>query len=227
MPRRRAGRARFSILAKKVLAGACVEVWDRNPPGATYGFGVVFSDEAMEAIRRADEVVHDGIVSGRAHWGEIDVHLRGRVYTSGGHGFSALSRSALVTLMQRRATGLGVALHYETDAPDTDQLSDFDLVVGTVSTPPFATGTPTSSGHRSRRARASSSGWPRTAYDAFKFFILDTPAGVVQVHAYPYDENESTFIVEMRTDVWRQLGFERFADTAQRPGTATGRASRS
>ena len=89
------GGLAFSILARKVLGGAHVEVWVRNPPGATYGFGVVFSDEAMEAIRRADEVVHDDIVRGRAHWGEIDVHVKGRVYTSGGHGFSALSRTAL------------------------------------------------------------------------------------------------------------------------------------
>ena len=119
----------FSILAAKALPGSTVEVWDRNPPGATYGFGVVFSDEAMDAIRRADERVHEEIVRRRAHWGEIDVHVKGRVYTSGGHGFSALSRSALVTLMQERATDLGVRIHYETDAPDTGELADYDVVV--------------------------------------------------------------------------------------------------
>ena len=48
----------FAILAKKAFPAAAVELWDRNPPGATYGFGVVFSDEAMEAIRRADEPLH-------------------------------------------------------------------------------------------------------------------------------------------------------------------------
>src|SRR2546423_5904129 len=98
----------FAILARKAFPSASVEVWDRNPPGATYGFGVVFSDEAMEAIRRADAGLHDAIVRERASWGEIDVHFRDRVYTSGGHGFSALSRSRLVGLMQERAAGLGV-----------------------------------------------------------------------------------------------------------------------
>ena len=62
----------------------------------------------MDAIQRADDPVHAAIVRDCAHWGHIDVHLNGRVYTSGGHGFSALSRSALVTLMQQRAGGLGV-----------------------------------------------------------------------------------------------------------------------
>src|SRR3954463_5410661 len=99
----------FAILAKEAVPGSCVGLWARTPAGATYGFGVVFSDEAMEAIYRADDQVHAEIVRGRAHWGQIDVHLNGRVYTSGGHGFSALSRSALVTLMQRRAAELGVA----------------------------------------------------------------------------------------------------------------------
>src|SRR5439155_25296399 len=58
----------FALLAKKVMPAWSVEVWDRNPPGATYGFGVVFSDEAMEAIRRADADIHDAIVRERASW---------------------------------------------------------------------------------------------------------------------------------------------------------------
>jgi anthraniloyl-CoA monooxygenase len=214
------GGLAFSILARKALGGAHVEVWDRNPPGATYGFGVVFSDEAMDAIRRADDVVHEGIVRGRAHWGEIDVHLNGRVYTSGGHGFSALSRTALVTLMQRRASDLGVTLHHETEAPSTDDLADFDLVVGADGVSSTVRARHAEVFRPSVEAGACKFIWLATdrAYDAFKFFILDLPAGVVQVHAYPYDENESTFIVEMRTDVWRRLGFERFAEAAQRPG---------
>ena len=113
----------FAILAKKTLPGASVELWDRNRAGATYGFGVVFSDEAMDAIRRADEWSHAAIVRDCAHWGQIDVHLNGRVYTSGGHGFSALSRSALVTLMQQRAGDLGVMLHHESEAPHPDELT--------------------------------------------------------------------------------------------------------
>jgi anthraniloyl-CoA monooxygenase len=209
-----------AILAKKAFPDALVEVWDRNPPGATYGFGVVFSDEAMDAIRRADEPIHAGIVDDRAHWGEIDVHLNGRVYTSGGHGFSALSRSALVTLMQRRAAGLGVVLHHEADAPSPAALVDYDLVVG-------------SDGVNSDvRARLADVFGPTIepgrckfiwlavdrAYDAFKFFILDTPYGVAQVHGYPYDVDRSTFIVEMREDVWRRAGFDRFSGAALKPG---------
>ena len=55
-------------------------------------------------------------------------------------------------------------------------------------------------------------------FDAFTFIFKETEHGLFNVHAYPYDEQESTFIVEMRTDIWRRLGFERFVDSAQQPG---------
>jgi anthraniloyl-CoA monooxygenase len=210
----------FSILAKRLAPDWSVEVWDRNPPGATYGFGVVFSDEAMDAIRRADEHVHDAVAQSCASWGEIDVHFRNRVYTSGGHGFSALSRSALVGLMQHRARDLGVVLHHETEAPDVAELAGYDLIVGadgvtsTVRARFAGTFQPTIEYGRCRFI------WLAVdeAYDAFKFFFVETPHGIVQVHAYPYDEQESTFIVEMRDDVWERAGFARFEGAAQKPG---------
>jgi anthraniloyl-CoA monooxygenase len=210
----------FAILAKKAFPAAAVEVWDRNPPGATYGFGVVFSDEAMEAIRRADESLHEAIRGDCASWGQIDVHRGDRVFTSGGHGFSALSRSRLVTLMQRRVRELGVVVHHEAEAPRIDELTGCDLIVG-------ADGV--NSAVRAQRAHAFRPSieegtckfiWLAVdeAYDAFKFFILDTPNGVVQVHGYPYQQNESTFIVEMHEDVWRRFGFDRLDGAANAPG---------
>ena len=210
----------FAILAKGHIPGASVEVWDRNPAGATYGFGVVFSDEAMDAIRRADEPVHGAIVRDRAHWGQIDVHLNGRVYTSGGHGFSALSRSALVTLMQQRAGDLGVRLHHESEAPHPDELGGYDLIVGADGVNSDVRAAHADVFQPSVELGACKFIWLATdqAYDAFKFFIVETPHGIFQVHAYPYDARESTFIVEMREEVWRRAGFERFASAASKPG---------
>jgi anthraniloyl-CoA monooxygenase len=210
----------LAILAKRVAPSWSVEVWDRNPPGATYGFGVVFSDEAMEAIRRADEPLHEAIRAECASWGEIDIYFRRGVHTSGGHGFSAMSRSRLVTLMQERAAGLGVVLHHESEAPDPDDLPDYDLIVGAdgvqsaVRAKYESTFRPTIDLGRCKFIWLATEG----AYDAFKFFIVDTPHGIVQVHAYPYDDHESTFIVEMHEDVWRRAGFDRFEGAAPNPG---------
>ncbi len=210
----------FAIVSKKADPSASIEVWDRNPPGATYGFGVVFSDEAMDAIRRADEGVHAAILRECASWGQIDVHRGERVYTSGGHGFSALSRTSLVTLMQQRARELGVVFHHESEAPRPDELAGYDLVVGSdgvnsaVRDWGASTFGPTIEQGRCKFIWLAID----KAYDAFKFFILDTPHGIVQVHAYPYARDESTFIVEMREDVWRAFGFDRFSNAAAAPG---------
>ena len=214
------GGLAFSVLAKKHDPSRSVEVWDRNPAGATYGFGVVLSDDALAAIRRADEPIHDAIVAERARWSEIDVHVRGRVHTSGGHAFSALSRKRLVTIMQERARELGVVLHHKTEAPTPESLIGYDLVVASDGA---------QSSVREHYADvfcptvefgACKFMWLATdrVFDAFKFFIEETPFGVVQVHAYPYDRRESTFIPELHESVWRRAGFDAFAASAEKPG---------
>ena len=198
--------------------GASVELWDRNRAGATYGFGVVFSDEAMDAIQRADEPVHAAIVRDCAHWGQIDVHLNG-ASTPPAATASRLSHARRLTLMQQRAGDLGVRLHHESEAPHPDELEGYDLVVG-------ADGV--SSDVRAAHADVFE---PSVEPGACKFIWLATDQATTPSsssfsrrrtgssrYAYPYNERESTFIVEMREEVWRRAGFERFASAASRPG---------
>jgi anthraniloyl-CoA monooxygenase len=148
------------------------------------------------------------------------VHVRGRVHTSGGHAFSALSRKRLVTIMQERARELGVVLHHQTEAPTPESLIGYDLVVASDGA---------QSSVREHYADvfcptvefgACKFMWLATdrVFDAFKFFIEETPFGVVQVHAYPYDRRESTFIPELHESVWRRAGFDAFAASAEKPG---------
>ncbi len=199
----------FSAIAlKQALPAADVTVWDQNPAGATYGFGVVLSDEAMEAVRVADEDVYQEVVRQGAPWSEIDVYLRGEVTTSGGNGFTSMNRSRLVAILQQRARGLGINLLHDVRAPLPAE-TGADLVVvadGAASAARDAMGgafgTETSYG-------ACRFMWLATdrVYSAFSFFIKETEWGVMQVHAYPYDETGSTFLVEMHEDVWSRAGF--------------------
>ena len=119
----------FSILIKKLEPSFDVDVYERNAPDDTFGFGVVFSDETLEAVEAAEPATYAEIARHFARWAEIDVHYRGEVVTSGGHGFSALSRQVLLDVLQRRADGLGVQLHFHTEA-GPEQLAGADLVVG-------------------------------------------------------------------------------------------------
>ena len=198
-----------------------ITVWERNAADDTFGFGVVFSDETLGGIEHADPAVYAQMQREFAVWDDIDVHFKGEVVTSGGHGFAAMSRRRLLEILQDRCRELGVTLHFRTEAPDVDELArTHDLVVA-------ADGL--NSGVRARYAdtfrptldvRDCKYMWLGTdkVFDAFKFYIAQTPYGVMQIHGYPYDATGSTFIVEMTSEVWRAAGFAEFADRAWAPG---------
>src|SRR5262245_35427371 len=195
----------FAILIKKLDAAHDVVVYERNAPDDTFGFGVVFSDETLDAIEAADPQVFAEIARRFARWAEIDVHYRGETITSGGHGFSALSRRELLGVLQERAGELGVEVRFRTEAPED---LEADLVVGADGVNsrvrarhPF---TPTFERGRSKYI------WLGTdrVFDAFKFYVAETEHGVFQVHGYPYSDAMSTFIVETSEETWRRAGLD-------------------
>jgi anthraniloyl-CoA monooxygenase len=201
----------FAALARQLDARHDITVWERNAADDTFGFGVVFSDETLGGIEHADPEIFARMSREFARWDDIDVHFRGTVMTSGGHGFAAMSRKRLLAILQERCASLGVRVLFRAQAPDVAALAaDCDLVVA-------ADGM--NSAVRGRFAAAFGAGLERRrcryiwlgtdlVFDAFKFYILDTPFGVMQVHGYPYGETASTFILEMNEDVWRRAGFE-------------------
>ena len=204
-----------AILLLKLGAGHEVTIWERNAPDDTFGFGVVFSDETLGAFEVADPPSYERIVEQFARWGDIDIQVEEQVLTSRGHGFSALGRRALLQLLHERAQGLGATLRFRADAPPVAELAaTHDLVIGadgrnsSVRTQLQDAFSPT---FDRRRCKYMWLGTDR-AFDAFKFFIRETPHGVFQVHAYPYDEASSTFIVETREETWRAAGLDGDAD---------------
>src|ERR671933_958531 len=126
----------LSILLKKLDPTHDVTVYERNAPDDTFGFGVVFSDETLAAFEAADAETYAEITRRFARWAEIDVHYRGEVITSGGHGFSALARVDLLAILQRRAAELDVDLRFRTEvdepAPDADVVVAADVVRSTL-----------------------------------------------------------------------------------------------
>lgn len=182
----------LSILLKRLDPASEVVVHERNAPDDTFGFGVVFSDETLAAFEAADPESYAEIAASFVRWSEIDVRYRGKTVTSGGHGFSAMGRRELLGLLQRRAAALGVDLRFRSEVSRLDG----DLVVaadGVNSTLRGAYGF-----EPELDRRRATYAWFGTdhVFDAFTFIIAETPRGVVQVHAYPYSDTRSTFIVE-------------------------------
>lgn len=215
----------FAILMKKLDPAHRVTVYERNRPYDTFGWGVVFSDQTLENLSGADEDTKREIIDSFAHWDDIDIHFRGRVITSSGHAFCGIERKRLLNILQRRAEGLGVELVFETEIESVDhlrrlrrlhQLPEADLIVA-------ADGV----NSRVRTAHAEHFRpdiavgacryiWLGTSkvFDAFTFLFEETAHGWFTVHAYRFDHETSTFIVECHEDTWRAAGLDR-ADTDQ------------
>ena len=71
-----------------------VEVYERNKPDDTFGWGIVFSDQTVDNITANDPVSAQRIVDEFIHWDLIDCHVSGEVERSGGHGLLASAESA-------------------------------------------------------------------------------------------------------------------------------------
>ncbi len=200
----------FAILARSRFPDWAVEVYERNRPLDTFGWGVVFSDATLTNLRDADPPTHRAITEAFAHWDDIDVYFKGQRITSGGHGFSGISRKRLLAILQDRARALGVKMHFETEVDDVEALRDCDLLVA-------ADGI--NSRIRQRYAPAFGPNldrrlcrfvWLGTTLplDAFTFVFEQTEHGWFTVHAYRFDEQLSTFIVECREETWQAHGLD-------------------
>ena len=200
----------FAALAKQLGPDHDITVWERNAADDTFGFGVVFSDETLGGIEHADPVIHQAMQREFAVWDDIDVHFRGEAITSGGHAFAALARKRLLEIMQARCAELGVDVHHCTMSPGVEELAaSHDLVVAADGLNSAVRQRYAETFRPSLDVRDCKYMWLGTdkVFDAFKFYIRETPYGVMQIHGYPFDATGSTFIIEMNSEVWRRAGF--------------------
>jgi anthraniloyl-CoA monooxygenase len=207
----------FALLRKKAHPEDEIVLLERNLPYDTFGWGVVFSDETLGGFADADRPTHDEIVRRFAHWTDIDIHYRGSVLRSGGHGFSGIARKELLNILQRRCEELGVVLKFEVEVDDVEALrKSCDLMLGADGVNSKVRQWWTDAFRPTVDERRCSFIWLGTdlRFDAFTFIFEENEHGVFQVHAYPFDEKHSTFIVETDEESFRNAGLHR-ASTEQ------------
>jgi anthraniloyl-CoA monooxygenase len=205
----------FALLAKRADPAHEITVVERNAPDATFGWGVVFSEETLGALRDADYPSYVEITDTFARWSAIDVVYGGRTVRSGGHVFSAIARRRLLEILQRRCREVGVELAFRHEVPDLDAFADRDLVVAADGVNSTARRLlephlrPSLDVHRSKFIWFGSD----LPLDAFTFVFRTTPHGMFQVHAYPFDAETSTFIVETTEATWRAAGLDQAGES--------------
>ena len=200
----------FAIAMKRRDPGHEIVVIERNRPYDTFGWGVVLSDETLANLAAADPESAEEIRRQFVYWDDIAVFHRGTATRSSGHGFSGIGRKVLLNVLQDRALALGVELRFETEIDSLDHYRSFDLVVA-------ADG----ANSRTRSAlahvfkpdidvRACKYIWLGTHQrfdDAFTFVFEETVHGWIWAHAYQFDADTATFIVECSEDTWQRAGF--------------------
>ncbi len=201
----------FSLSLKVRDAGHDIHVFERNRPDDTFGWGVVFSDQTVENLMANDPVSGETIRGEFAHWDDIDVHIHGECIRSSGHGFIGIGRKRLLAILQARARELGVVLHFQHEAgPDLADWADYDLVIAADGANSRIRNAHAEHFDVDIQVRRNKFFWFGTGkvFDAFTFAFEETEAGWVWAHAYRFDADLSTFIIEMAPATWHGLGLD-------------------
>ncbi|MBM3568871.1 MAG: bifunctional salicylyl-CoA 5-hydroxylase/oxidoreductase [Alphaproteobacteria bacterium] len=208
----------FGLLMKRSDPRHHVRIYERNRPDDTFGFGVVFSDETLAGFRDADAASFRDIVGGFAWWDEIEVRVKGARIRSGGHGFCGIARKELLAILQRHCREAGVELRFQAEVgADLREVADCDLVLA-------ADGINSAIRERHQAQFRPRLDWRKNKFiwlgttlplDAFTFIFKQDPAGhgIWNVHAYKFNRELATFIVETTESCWRRNGLDR-ADEA-------------
>jgi len=200
----------FALLAKRDNPGWDITVHERNRPGDTFGFGVVFSDETLGNFMQQDAPTYRRITENFAHWEDIEVRYRGEAIRCGGHGFSGIARMRLLAILQERCTDLGVTLRFETEVTDFGRFAGADLIIG-------ADGVNSTVRDRYRAhfkprvdLRENKFVWLGTTktFGPFTFIFRPNEDGWFYVHAYQYAKDATTWIVETHAETWRRAGLD-------------------
>jgi anthraniloyl-CoA monooxygenase len=204
----------FAISMKLRNPGHSVEIFERNPPGVTWGWGVVFSDQTVENLAANDPKTAEIIAGEFAHWDDIDVHYRGETITSSGHGFIGIGRKRLLEILQERARELGVTLHFEAECDPADpRWGEYDLVIAADGANSRFRDARSQAFKVDVEVRANKFVWLGTSkvFDAFTFAFEESEHGLIWAHAYRFAPDCSTFIVECSQKVWRAFGFDKMS----------------
>ena len=195
-------------------------IWivEQNPPDSTFGFGVVFSDRALEFLRDGDPETYELLMPAMERWADLTVTHRGERVTIDGVGFAAIGRLALLQRLGRRLEAAGITPEYRHLVSDERELEGFDLVVAADGANSFVR-------HGRERALGTSItelanrfvwfGTPRRFETLSQTFVADA-AGVFNAHHYRYAPGMSTFIVETDAATWERAGFARMSEAETR-----------
>jgi 2-polyprenyl-6-methoxyphenol hydroxylase-like FAD-dependent oxidoreductase len=203
----------FAALMKRDDAAHDISIYERGPREATWGFGVVFSDRALEFLRADDEAMYRLLSPHMESWPNLTiVHNDTRIPISG-NGFAAIGRLQLLSLLYAHAEMFGVRIEFDSpvESLSDQRLGGADLIVGANGAFSFVREQNQERFGTSCDWRPNKFIWYGTtrAFDSLSLTFRETAHGVFCAHHYRYSPGMSTFLVEVEEQTWTRGGFER------------------
>jgi 2-polyprenyl-6-methoxyphenol hydroxylase-like FAD-dependent oxidoreductase len=218
----------FAYLWKRRHPDARIDLFEQNAAGATWGFGVVFSEQALEFLRADDPDTVDAIAPRMESWKNITLNLRGESVEIDGVGFSSIGRLELLTILQDRVRSVGVTPRYDTLVQSVDQLTGYDLIVGADGLNSLVRRSFEGDFGSSLSYSANKFAWYGTSkrFETLSQTFVATELGSFNAHHYRYSPGMSTFLVECDLATWQRYGFadktvEQSKDICERVFAAT------
>jgi 2-polyprenyl-6-methoxyphenol hydroxylase-like FAD-dependent oxidoreductase len=199
----------FAYLWKKRHPDADIDLFEQNAAGATWGFGVVFSEAALEFLRADDPDTVDAIAPRMESWNNITLNLRGQSVEIDGVGFSSIGRLELLTILQQRVHAAGVTPRYDTLIESLDQLTGYDLIVAADGLNSLVRRTFENEFGASVSHASNGFAWYGTTkrFETLSQTFVATDLGSFNAHHYRYAPDMSTFLVECDAATWQRYGF--------------------
>ncbi|WP_029586087.1 FAD-dependent monooxygenase [Bradyrhizobium sp. URHD0069] len=199
----------FAYLWKRRHPDAQIDLFEQNAAGATWGFGVVFSEQALEFLRADDPDTVDAIAPRMESWKNITLNLRGESVEIDGIGFSSIGRLDLLRTLQQRASSVGVIMRYDTPIQSVDQLAGYDLIVAADGLNSLVRRSFEDDFGTSLSYSANKFAWYGTTkrFETLSQTFVQTELGAFNAHHYRYSPSMSTFLVECDLATWQRYGF--------------------
>ena len=208
----------LSLLLKRSGLDVSLQVVEQNAPDSTFGFGVVFSEDALEFLKEDDPAIFNAVTPELERWRGIEIHHRGERVMLDGIGFTAIGRLHLLQLLQKQVRDEGIAVTFNHAVTDLSEFADADMIVGADGVSSLVRRSDEAAFGASLTYLTNRFAWFGTnkVFDTLSQTFLDTPHGPINAHHYRFSPTMSTFLVECTEQTFFASDFDTMSEDETR-----------